>query len=110
MLSYGSNIKAIALACVCGRSFSLPGALTKHKQSCKSSKKRLAGVLDVAKKLWKESKRRRFHQFHGQADVTGQMSPSAEQVAVAGLIPDCQVLTQDLPQVRKTDDKIPPNC
>jgi hypothetical protein len=56
-LSMGSDYHS---DCVCGRSFLQPGAFTKHKRTCQSSKKRLASALDKAKQLWKGSKRRRL--------------------------------------------------
>jgi hypothetical protein len=46
--------------CACGRSFLQPGALTKHKRTCRSSKKRLSSALEQAKRFWKGSKRRRL--------------------------------------------------
>jgi hypothetical protein len=45
--------------CACGRSFLQPGALTKHRRTCISSKKRLSSALEQAKRLWKGPKRRR---------------------------------------------------
>jgi len=46
--------------CECGRSFSQLNAVTKHKRSCKISKRHLSTALDKAKKLWKARKRRRL--------------------------------------------------
>ena len=48
------------LSCICGRIFSQPNALTKHSQSCRSSKKRLANALEQARRVWKGTKRRRL--------------------------------------------------
>jgi hypothetical protein len=46
--------------CVCGRSFSQPGALSYHQRSCKKTKTRLAGALLKAKDAWAVRKRRRL--------------------------------------------------
>ena len=48
-----------SLICACGRTFSFTGALSKHRGTCQTSKKRLSGALDKAKQLWAGSKRRR---------------------------------------------------
>jgi len=45
--------------CVCGRTFSQPGALSYHKRSCSKSKKRFSDALAKAKEVWNDRKRRR---------------------------------------------------
>lgn len=46
--------------CLCGRSFTQPSALSKHKRACPKSKKRLSGALGKAKQLWVGRKRQRL--------------------------------------------------
>ena len=64
-------------ACVCGRSFSLPSAYSKHKRTCGTTKKRLSSALDKAKEMWREKKQRQ--RDHGQAIVS--------QPSSSGLLP-----------------------
>ncbi|KAI0057935.1 hypothetical protein BV25DRAFT_1872245 [Artomyces pyxidatus] len=51
--------EAYCAFCVCGRSFSLPSALTLHQKSCSSSKKRLSGALEKAREVWIARKKAR---------------------------------------------------
>jgi hypothetical protein len=46
--------------CLCGRSFSVPSALTKHSRTCGKTKKRLSSALEKAKETWTLRKRRRL--------------------------------------------------
>jgi hypothetical protein len=74
-----------ALHCACGRSFLLPGALSKHRGTCTTSKKRLSGALDKAKKLWTGRKRR-----HLETDAPTALDPSpvgATLSSTQGLLP-----------------------
>jgi hypothetical protein len=74
-----------ALYCACGRTFLLPGALSKHRGTCTTSKKRLSGALDKAKKLWAGSKRRRL-----ETDAPTAFDPSpvgADLSSTPGLVP-----------------------
>lgn len=48
-----------SLSCLCGKTFSQQNALTNHTRSCKSSKKRLASALDVAKDVWSRRKKKK---------------------------------------------------
>jgi len=46
--------------CICGRSFSQPGALKYHRRSCKKTKTCLEGALSKAKGAWITRKKRRI--------------------------------------------------
>jgi hypothetical protein len=46
-------------ACICGRVFSLPQALSCHQRSCPRLKKRLSSALEKAKEVWQSRKRRK---------------------------------------------------
>src|ERR1700722_16033183 len=72
-----------SLLCACGRFFSQPGALNKHRNVCPGSKKCLAGALDKAKHLWTGTKRR-----HSHIDT-----PETSQPPPAGLIPQAESCT-----------------
>lgn len=50
---------AFSESCVCGRSFSLPSALTYHRRTCQKTKKRFSEALAKAKEVWAAKKRRR---------------------------------------------------
>ncbi|KAI0054779.1 hypothetical protein BV25DRAFT_1816540 [Artomyces pyxidatus] len=56
----------ISFSCHCGRSFTLPGALTHHKKSCSASRKRLSGAVSMAKEVWSARKKAR-HSLHDDA-------------------------------------------
>jgi hypothetical protein len=49
------------LECFCGRTFSQQSAFGNHQRSCKRTKKRLSGVLDKAKEVFAEKKRKISH-------------------------------------------------
>lgn len=48
-----------SLSCLCGKTFNQQNALANHTRSCKSSKKRLASALDLAKDVWQRRKRKK---------------------------------------------------
>jgi len=47
-------------SCLCGRSFDNLGSLSTHRRLCKKGKKRLGAVLEKAKAIWSQRKRRRL--------------------------------------------------
>ena len=72
--------------------------MTKHKQSCQSSKKRLSTALDKAKELWRGSKRRRT-QYTKDLN-TGTMASGNSELELrtaVGLI----IAAEPPPQVRR---------
>jgi hypothetical protein len=62
-----------SLRCVCGRTFTLTSALSKHRNACPISKKRLQYALNKAKELWTGLKRR--HRQNDASD-TSQCPPT----------------------------------
>ena len=85
-----SGLSDGSLVCVCGRSFSLPTALSKHERSCKSSKKCLSGALENARRFLTGNKRRRLH--IDAAEVNQHPPP--------GLMPESSLDTIVDPEVR----------
>ena len=85
------NDSAIVM-CICGHSFSQATALTNHKRSCKSSKKRLSSALEKARQLWTGSKRRRLE--------VGVPQHKVDPPLPVGLVLDFQATPTELPQVR----------
>jgi hypothetical protein len=68
--------------CACGRTFSVPQALTYHKRSCNRTKKRLAVALDKAKDVWQAKKRQKT-----QEKTAAQLEPTrVEAVATASMV------------------------
>lgn len=48
------------LTCICGRTFTLENALSNHRHSCQTSRKRLSSALEKAKGILSANKRRRI--------------------------------------------------
>jgi len=74
--------------CQCGRSFTQPSALVKHRRTCQKSKKHISSALDRAKLAWTVKKRRRL----GAADPQPLL-------ATHGLVRASSPMIQDTPQV-----------
>lgn len=51
------------LRCYCGKQFSQQSAFTNHTRTCKSTKKRLASALDLAKDVWIRRKKQKQHRL-----------------------------------------------
>ena|ERR1700683_3985976 len=70
---------AFCESCVCGRTFSQPGALHYHTRSCPQAKKQLLGVLTKAKDVFIR-KRRRLDTLAGQPNTSQEMESVASQI------------------------------
>lgn len=71
--SYGAGATTThsSLSCLCGKTFSQQNAFTNHTRSCKSSKKRLASALDLAKDVWQRRKKKKQERLpEAEATVT----------------------------------------
>lgn len=79
----------------CGRSFAGPGPLNFHRRSCRTTKRRLQGVLVKAKALWEVRKRSKRHPLD-EPQVGGSSTPDPPS-HILGLPLTTAVLTTATP-------------
>lgn len=83
-------------ACLCGRTFSSLSAITCHKRTCESTKKRLAEALAAARQGWTKRKRRRVENVEdGQHEVPPSLSPTQTLPLPIDIVPDPTPLTNN---------------
>jgi hypothetical protein len=71
-----------ALLCSCGRSFSKPGRLTQHRNTCKKAKRQFDNAFDTARRLWEQRKRLRVEGSNVRVSGTDQGPLHEENSAI----------------------------
>jgi hypothetical protein len=68
------------LYCACGRSFAQPNALSNHRRSCTSSKRRFNDMLTVAREAWEVRKKRKLNNFVERESTKSAPIPQAVSI------------------------------
>jgi hypothetical protein len=59
--------------CICGRTFTVPHAYTKHSRLCKKVKTRLSSALDKARQIWQANKHHKTEAAQPEAPCSHEM-------------------------------------
>lgn len=92
---FGSNLNS-SLTCSCGRVFGQLNALSNHRRSCRTAKKRLSDALSSAKEAF-QAKRRRLSLECYMPVIEPGLIPSSS-LAQEDLEPDSSILPENSAQ------------